>query len=332
MKIDCPAGYTGRGYAGPADHAAMAAVLTAFHLMSGDGELVTTEQIDVTYSHIPSEDLERNFVIIEHAVDGVVGYGRTDSEETPEGLVHFWVAPLYPQHLSEELFVALIAGLEQRATERAAEKPGLDQLIRCWMDHPGPQQPVDGLPVAWLEATGYRVVRFEASMIRPNLDNILELALPDGVEVRPVAPDQMRTIWDAHSAAFAGGFGQQESAEEQWLVFRDDPIADPTLWKIAWSGDQVVGQIRSYINHQENESLGRLRGYTEQISTRPDWRGRDLASALLALSLRELRDRGMTEAALGVDTENPANAFAIYERLGFERTAYTAVLDKPVAL
>ena len=40
----------------------------------------------------------------------------------------------------------------------------------------------------------------------------------------------------------------------------------------------------------------------------------------------------MTEAGLGVDTENPANAFAIYERLGFKLTAYDAVLDKPLVL
>ncbi|CAN5417499.1 hypothetical protein BH10ACT2_BH10ACT2_28590 [soil metagenome] len=310
----------------------MAAVLTAFHLMSGDGELVTTEQIDVTYSHIPADVLQRNFVIIEHDVDGVVGYGRTDSEETPEGLVHFWLAPIYPQHLSQQLLTALVAGLERRAAERAAEAPGIEQSIRCWMDHPGPEQPVDGTPVAWLEATGYRVVRFEASMVHPNLDNIPLLSLPSGVEVCPVAPEQLRAIWDAHSAAFAGSFGQQEATEEQWLGFRDDPIADPTLWKIAWSGDQVVGQIRSYINHQENETLHRLRGYTEQISTHADWRGRGVASALLSLSLCELRDRGMTEAALGVDTENPANAFAIYERLGFQRTAYIAVMGKPLTL
>ncbi len=179
---------------------------------------------------------------------------------------------------------------------------------------------------------GYQIVRFEASMVRPNLDDILELTLPDGVQTRPVAADQLRTIWDAASAAFAGGFGQEQPKEQHWLEFRDDPIADPTLWKVAWAGDCVVGQIRSYVNHEENETLGRLRGYTEHISTHPDWRGRGIASALLAASLREVRDRGMTEAALGVDTENPANAFAIYERLGFRLTVYTAVLDKSVAL
>lgn len=314
----------------------MAVVLTAFHLSSGDGELVTTEQIDLSYSVIPAEDLASNFVIIEHDVDGVVGYGRTGSDDTPEGHVHYWIAPIYDTHLKQPLFTALISGLERRAVERAVEhavnSANETQLIRCWMPHPGPGQPVDGTTVAWLEAMGYGVSRFAASMVRPTLDDILDLPLPDGVEVRPVSTDQLRTIWEAEIAAFAGSFGEQQPTEEHWVQFRDEPISDPTLWKIAWVGDRIVGSIRSFINHEENETLGRLRGYTEHISTHADWRGRGLASALLALSLREVRDRGMTEAALGVDTENPANAFAIYERLGFQRTGYEAVMDKPVVL
>jgi len=47
-----------------------------------------------------TDDLGRNFVIIEHQGDGVVGYGRTGSDDTPEGHVHYWVAPIYGNHLA----------------------------------------------------------------------------------------------------------------------------------------------------------------------------------------------------------------------------------------
>ena len=332
MIIECPPGYTSRGYGGPADHAAMAAVLTAFHMSSGDGELVTTEQIALNYSVIPPDDLAHNFVIIEHETDGVVGYGRTGSDDTPEGHVHYWVAPIYDKHLAKPLFTALIGGLERRAVERAAERDEPTQLIRGWMSHPGPGKSVDGTAVSWLEDMGYCVSRFGASMVRPHLDDILDLPLPAGVEVRPVEAGHLRAIWEAEIAAFAGSFGEQEATEDHWVQFRDEPIDDPTLWKVAWDGDRIAGSVRSYINVEENEARGRLRAYTEHISTHADWRGRGLASALLALSLREVRDRGMTEAALGVDTENPANAFAIYERLGFQLTAYEAALDKALIL
>ena len=57
--IDCPDGYTARAYVGPTDHPSMAAVLSAFNLSNG-GELVTSEQMDVTYSHIAASELERD--------------------------------------------------------------------------------------------------------------------------------------------------------------------------------------------------------------------------------------------------------------------------------
>ena len=76
--------------------------------------------------------------------------------------------------------------------------------------------------------------------------------------------------------------------------------------------------------------MGYLRGYTEYISTHAQWRNRGIAGALLASSLRELRARGLTEAALGVDTQNPGGAFQLYTKLGFELRAYEAVYAKPL--
>ena len=55
-----------------------------------------------------------------------------------------------------------------------------------------------------------------------------------------------------------------------------------------------------------------------------------IAGALLAASLHELKARGMAEAALGVDTENPGGAFQLYTKLGFELEAYEAAYAKPL--
>jgi len=38
----------------------------------------------------------------------------------------------------------------------------------------------------------------------------------------------------------------------------------------------------------------------------------------------------MTEAALGVDTNNPGGAFQLYTSLGFELVAYEVVYTKPI--
>jgi len=202
--------------------------------------------------------------------------------------------------------------------------------FRAYAPHPGP-----GLAAtreaAWLEAAGYAAVRFTASLVRPDLENIPDLPLPAGVEMRPVAPEMVRPILEAHHENFRGDWDFTEATEEDFRRMLDDPLRDETLWKIAWSGATVVGQVKSFINAEENTEMGYLRGYTEYISTHIDWRNKGIAGSLLAASLLELKARGMTEAALGADTDNPGGAFQLYTKMGFELRSYEAAYAKPLS-
>jgi ribosomal protein S18 acetylase RimI-like enzyme len=166
--------------------------------------------------------------------------------------------------------------------------------------------------------------------VRPHLDDIAEKRLPAGVEVRPVTPELVRPVLEAHFEAFRGEWDFREPTEADYAEFEHDPYLDLSLWRVAWAGDTVVGQVKSYINTDENTERGYLRGYTENISTHHDWRNRGIAGALLAMSLHALRDRGMTEAALGVDTNNPGGAFQLYTGLGFELQSYEAIYTRPI--
>jgi ribosomal protein S18 acetylase RimI-like enzyme len=108
-------------------------------------------------------------------------------------------------------------------------------------------------------------------------------------------------------------------------------MSDTSLWRIAWDGGEVAGQVRAYINAEENEQFGRKRGYTEHISVRRPWRRRGLARALIAASFPLLRERGMTEAALGVDTENVSGALRVYEACGFKPISRSTSYRRPLA-
>jgi ribosomal protein S18 acetylase RimI-like enzyme len=94
----------------------------------------------------------------------------------------------------------------------------------------------------------------------------------------------------------------------------------------------VAGQVRSFVNTAENEEHGRLRGWTENISTARRWRRRGVAKALIVESIRELAKRGMTEVALGVHTENPNGAFDLYAGLGYEVVSTWTTYRKAMAL
>ena len=144
------------------------------------------------------------------------------------------------------------------------------------------------------------------------------VSLPEGLEMKPVADDQLRRIWEADQEAFRDHWGWSEPTENDYRRFVENPLRDNSLWRVAWDGDEVAGQVKSFINAEENEEVGRRRGYTEFISTGRKWRKQGVASALICASFRALRDAGMTEAALGVHAEYPNGAFDLYEALGFE--------------
>jgi mycothiol synthase len=185
---------------------------------------------------------------------------------------------------------------------------------------------------ALVDARGYRPVRYEYLMVRPSLDDLPGAPLPPGLEIREVQPEHMRQIWDAAIEAFADSWGSTVPTEAEFQHYATDPVeGDTTLWRVAWEGDQVAGMVRSYINIEENRRYGRKRGHVEHICVRKPWRRRGLARALIAASFPLLRARGMTEGALGVDTQNQDNALRLYQSCGFVVEGRTSIWEKAFA-
>jgi ribosomal protein S18 acetylase RimI-like enzyme len=60
------------------------------------------------------------------------------------------------------------------------------------------------------------------------------------------------------------------------------------------------------------------------------WRKQGLAKALIARSMRLLQEQGMTEVALGVDTQNPNGALHLYESMGYRVTKELITYEKPL--
>ncbi len=332
-SFDLPPGIVARPYRGADDLADMLESLRAYRAIHRDDEFPTLEQLRNSYSHLTDCDPGLDIAVFETDNGDPVGYARASHEDAETGVRDCIVfAPIRPAHLTRALFDAIVPGMEQHMAARAGAAPSA--RYRAYSLHPGPGEAPVG-EAAWLESLGYVVTEWGASLLRPHLDDIAdpaELALPDGVEVRPVTPDQVRSIWEEHWEAFRGEWDFKEATDDDIDEHVKDPIlSDISLWKVAWAGDQVVGQVKSFINHEENEERGYLRGYAEYISTHRDWRNRGIASALLAMSLHELRDRGMTEAMLGVDTNNPGGVLHVYTRLGFAVRKYDAVYTKPIS-
>lgn len=310
-----------RRYRGPEDFPDMVAVYDACRPVDRYEWPVTVEDLAREFAHLDHCDPHQDMIFAEAAGE-TVGYSRGFWYREPDGLcVHVLSGHIAPAWRRRGIGRAILAWTEERqrqvASECAEAGPHLFQVEI---------QDSEQGTAALLLAEGYAIARRWYQMTRPLDGEIPDVPLPAGLEVRPVTPDQYPAIWAADVEAFRDHWGYAEplaSYYESWLA---DPIAMQTaLWQIAWDGDRVVGQVRSFINSRENAEQGRLRGYTECISVRRPWRCRGLAASLIMRSLRILQAQGMTEAALGVDTENTSGALRLYERCGF-RPAFGGAL------
>jgi mycothiol synthase len=307
-----PDGIALRRLDAPADYRPMNEIANRIRAATGQDFYTTLEQFAIFYEH-PSDFEPSADVVVVARGDEVIGYARAGTHDELDGTqVYEVVAFLEPEVVGNDVFVEVVAAVEGRLREIAATRPPGERLFATFGGDEAPERD------ALLRSRGYQPVRWFYSMVRPDLDDLPDSPLPAGLEIREVTAEQLPVIWAAEQEAFRDHWGFTESNDEEYEQFRTDPVrGDTTLWRIAWDGDEVAGQVRSFINAEENERFGRQRGHVEHISVRRPWRKRGLARALIAASIPLLRERGMTEGALGVDADNPSGALRLYEACGF---------------
>lgn len=184
------------------------------------------------------------------------------------------------------------------------------------------------------ERHGYEPVRWFFDMERPLTGELpAPPPLPDGIEMRTVSADDGWAIWEADHDAFRDHWGGHDPSEANFRRWVESPEFDPTLFIVAYDGDEIAGGVLNAIYPEENAELGLRRGWLDSVFTRRAWRRRGLARALIIRSLHLLRERGLETAALGVDAGNPSGALGLYEAVGFgvteKMTAWRRPLEDP---
>jgi mycothiol synthase len=295
------------------DYDRFAELLRETNLADGVDYVPTVESLRADYEHSAEFDPRRDVLLAE--VDGTLVAATETTVRTREGVgvhhVEGWVRPAWRRR---GLGRSLLHWTERRAVEvaRVDGRTG-GRALSAW-----PDEQQTGA-VALYESEGYRIVRYGFLMIRDLSEPIAELPLPEGLEVRPVRPADHRRIWEADVEAFRDHWDHAEPNDSDFDRWFANPDIETGLWQVAWDGDEVAGSVMNFIYDDENTALGVSRGWLDHVSVRRPWRRRGLASALISRSLQVLRERGLAEAALGVDAENLSGALRVYEALGFRR-------------
>jgi mycothiol synthase len=318
-----------RPYAGEQDLPAIAALFNAEWKADRVPEHRTAEDLRARYAN-PSDQFDARRDVVLAEVDGQpVAVAASQWIDTSDGELreHWLSGAVHPEWRRRGIGSVLFAENERRQrTLAASHETDRPRAIGLFVG--------EGQAGARALATarGYHPVRYFFDMIRPLQDDIPDVPLPDGLEIKPITPDRLQQLWDADVEAFQdhwGGFDASPAALRRWV---DSPDFDPSLFVVAFDGDEVAGGSINAISRDQNEALGVRRGWLHQVFTRRQWRRRGVARATIARSLVNFRDRGMEEAALGVDAENPLGAFGLYESLGFGVTDRFTALRKPLRL
>lgn len=319
---DAPAipGLIFRHYRGPADHPNLVRIVNLQAAADRDPDRETPEAMDGEFAHLTNCDLTRDLLVAE--IHGVpVAWTRVSWDDQNDGSRRY------------RTYAAVDPAWRRQGIGRALLRWGLARLREIGSGHAfegdrwfaGWANDTDRSGTDLLVEEGFRPVRVFHLMVRPTLDAIDLPPLPPGLEVRPVATSDLRAVYLADCDAFRDHFGAVDDSEAAFLRWSLHPATDPAMMIVAWDGEEIAGGVICSVWPEENEAHGYLRGWLDSVFTRRPWRRRGLAAALIARGLVLLRDRGMTSAQLGVDTQNPNEAGRLYASAGFRPDRSTTV-------
>ncbi len=313
-----------RPFGGEADYAAMAAIAAASCAADGLDYVETADDLRNRYTNLVNCDPLRDTLFAE--IEGqLIAFGRTSFANQDDGVRRYMiVTDVHPAWRRKGIGRAMLRWFEARVRQIEAAQPAAAPKESIFFTFCDERQA--GKQVL-LRADGYAPMRYAFEMTRKLDEPIPDTQLPPGFEFRQARTEDHRAIWEADGEAFRDHWGYSPPTEEWYRFWLNNRRFQPDLWKIVWNiaDNRIAAQVQNYIDPEENAKLGRLRGYTEDISTQREYRRMGLARAAICESLRMFRGMGFQETALGVDAENLTGALRVYESCGY-RVTHTETL------
>jgi mycothiol synthase len=259
--------------------------------------------------------VETDAFVVETQSGQVVGYEEIADEKAhadlnADGYVH-------PKFKGLGIGTALLRAAEGRAHEHLQlAEPDLRVFLRATTDNK------DEIGKEMFIHEGYSVVRYHWRMEINLMAAPSEIALPDGIELRPfIREEHAQAVWAATNESFRDHWGSHDQTFEDWSHGKlEKSDFDPTLWMIAWDGNEIAGfsqnRIRAGI------------GWIGTLGVRRAWRKKGLGLALLTHSFAEFYKRGFSAIGLGVDASNPTGATRLYQRVGMSAASQFVMYEK----
>lgn len=249
----------------------------------------------------------------------LIGFGMIDLAYW--GLLFFARPGAQGRDIEEEIVAWGIAHASERVQELEQERGRrVDLTTRVRED--------DGVRVELLERHGFtRREDYALRMVCQFTESIPAPEIPAGFTLRHVTgKHELEPYIAMHNEIFPRA-GQTVEARLGWM---ESAEYIPELDLVAVAPDGTLAAFcLCWIDHEESSRSGRSEGWTDPLGTRPAFRRKGLARAIVLEGLRRLRAYGADAAILGVSSANTA-ALRLYESLGFREIyhVYTYVPDQ----
>jgi mycothiol synthase len=288
-----------------------------YDVCEADGDTtvaVTVDDLKLEWQ-TPGFNIETDGIVAVTADGRLVGYEEFSndfehSKLNTDGYVH-------PEFKGLGIGTSMLRAIEERAREDIAlAAPDVRVYLRSTMD----SHDKDGRNMH--EGEGYKPIRYHWRMHIELSAPPPAIVFPDGIELRPfVREEHSRAVLEAQNEAFRDHWGSHDMTFEQWDLRkfgRED--FDPSLWMVAWDGDQIAGFS------QNRYRMGI--GWIGTLGVRRPWRKMGLGYSLLIHSFGEFYKRGTKTIGLGVDASNPTGATRLYQKAGMHAASEFVTYEK----
>ena len=298
------------------DNVAWKDLIDALEAVDRRGEVYTPEDLDDQWSSVWS-DPQGAAVFVWHA-DELVAFSwlkvMPGRREAHKAILWGGVRPSQRrQGIGSDL---LRWQLEAGSRALAGLDPGFrSELILDAMPHD-----TDLRKLA--DAHGFTPLRTFLEVARGTATPLASGTSPVGIEVVAFGPELDDATREAHTEAFADHWGSEPRTADEWRQwFTGHRGFRPDLSRVAL--DSASGEVAGYVlvaAYPADWEIVPVEAWINTVGTRPAWRGRGVAAALMTAVLEAVAAdaAGFERAILGVDAENPTGALRLYRRLGFE--------------
>lgn len=285
------------------DAEAVAQVVYAACVADGDAIVaVSAEELRQEWQD-PEFDVNNDGFAVQTLDGRITGYAELINVHTYSTLE--MNGNVHPDFKGRGIGTTLLRAVEKRARQNVSlAEPESRVVIKTVLN----KNDIDG--IAMHQNEGYLPIRYHWRMeilldVPPE-----EPEFPEGIELRPfIQGGHDEAVWMSQNESFRDHPGSHDWTLEEWKRDRfDDPEFDPSLWAVAWDGEEVAGF-----------SINRYRmgiGWIRTLGVRRPWRKHGLGKALLLHSFGEYYRRGMRIVGLGVNAQNPTGATRLYQKVG----------------